>query len=290
MKAATTIEKVCHVLKAFHGCPSLGLTQVAELTGLLNSDVHRILKSLQQFGFIEQDGERGRYRLGLELLELGYLVHHRLRLSDVARPVLRELAEKAGGVANLATLDLIDTKIVFIEQIGSLSEGQTPWRIGQRVDFPHTTAVGKTLLAHLDPEMIGIVIGSKGLQRRTRRTITNEADLERELRCVRERGFATDCEEALEGASCIGAPVRDYTRRVVAAVSVSMEADRLVSVGERKVAALVMSAAAKISAVLGGTSRSVPVSANAARVRSRVPARTMPESQESKGREPSVTA
>lgn len=282
MKTATTIEKVCQVFRAFHGGTSLGLTQIAALTGLLKSDVHRILKSLQQFGFIEQDGERGRYRLGLELLELGHLVHQRLRLSEVARPVLRQLAESAGGVANLATLDLIDSKIIFIEQIGTLSTGHSPWRIGERVEYPHATAVGKALMAHIDPVMIKIVLGSKGLVRRTQHTITSEAALEDDLRCIRERGYATDFEEALEGGSCIGAPVRDYTRRVVAAVSVSMETHRLSNIGERNVAVLVMSAATKISAMLGGTVRTTPISISSSRLRSQADGAAPP--RESKGR------
>src|ERR1019366_5463244 len=120
------------------------------------------------------DSERGRYRLGLELLELGHLVHQRQRMSEVARPVLRHLAEVTGGVANLAILDLIESKVVFIEQIGTLSANQVPWRIGHKLESPHTTAVGKTLLAHLDPGMIAAVLGPKGLQRRNKTTMTTE--------------------------------------------------------------------------------------------------------------------
>ena len=271
------------MFNAFQGSSALGLTQVAALTGLLKSDVFRLLKSLQRFGFIEQDEERGRYRLGLALLELGHLVHHRLRLNDVARPVLRQLAELSGAVANLAILDPIDSKIVFIEQIGTLRPGQLPWRIGQRVECPHATAVGKTLLAHLDPELIGLVLGPKGLRQRTRHTITTVTALDRELRIVRERGYATDWEEALDGSSCIGAPVRDYTRRVVAAVSLSMETHSLAKVGEEEVAALVKSAAAKISAMLGCAVKSAMSSVNVSRLHSQVAPSEEPKPRESRG-------
>ena len=150
MKAATTVEKVCRVLNAFSGRPSPGLTEVAENTGLLKSDAHRILKSLEMFGFIEQDRESRRYRLGLELLKLGHLVHARLHLSDTARPFLRALSEAAGGTANLAIFDPVDREIIFVEQIDCPSEVQIRWRIGHSA-FTHATAVGKTILAHLDP-------------------------------------------------------------------------------------------------------------------------------------------
>ena len=250
MKAATTVEKVCRVLNAFSGRPSPCLTEVAENTGLLKSDAHRILKSLEMFGFIEQDRESRRYRLGLELLKLGHLVHARLHLSDTARPFLRALSEAAGGTANLAIFDPVDREIIFVEQIDCPSEVQIRWRIGHSA-FPHATAVGKTILAHLDPETARAVVEKSGLSRKTRHTITSVAELERELHRVREAGYAVDREEGVEGACCIGAPVRSHTGCVVAAVSVSMMKVRLARLREAEVIALVKSAAGKISGALG---------------------------------------
>jgi DNA-binding IclR family transcriptional regulator len=250
MKPATTIEKVCRVLNAFGPRPSMGLTEVSGLTGLLKSDVHRILKSLAQFGFIEQDAQNRRYRLGLELLKLGHLVRERLQLSDIARPHLRHLAESVGASANLAVFDPVDQEIIFIEQIDAPSEVQIRWRIGRRVTA-HATAVGKTLLAYLDPEVTRGVITKTGLEKRTRYTITDPKEFERELANIRVAGYGLDREEAVLGASCVAAPVRDHTGRVVAAVSVSMLAGRMGRQRETEIAGIVRSVAARIAAALG---------------------------------------
>jgi IclR family KDG regulon transcriptional repressor len=228
----------------------MGLTEVAEHTGLLKSDVHRILKSLEHFGFIEQDAHTRRYRLGLELLKLGHLVHDRLHLSDTARPFLRWLSEATEAATNLAIFDPVDEEVIFIEQIDSSSEVQIHWRIGRRV-APHATAVGKTLLAYLDPEVVRKVCEKTGLERKTRYTLTTPAELETELARIRESGYGVDREEAVMGACCIAAPVRDHKCRVVAAVSASMLAVRLGRAREREIAALVRSAAARISGELG---------------------------------------
>jgi DNA-binding IclR family transcriptional regulator len=116
---------------------------------------------------------------------------------------------------------------------------------------PHATALGKILLAYLDPEAAHKVIQKCGLPRQTRHTITDPAELDRELASIREAGYAVDREEAVLGACCIAAPVRDHKCQVVAAISVSMLAVRLEHLRERDVAAIVRTAAARISAALG---------------------------------------
>lgn len=237
----------------------MGLTEVAALTGLLKSDVHRILKSLEQFGFVEQDAGTRRYSLGLGLLKLGHLVHDRLHLNDIAKPFMQQLSDAADASVDLAVFDPVDEEMIFVEQIDSPSEAKVRWRIGQRVPA-HATAVGKTLLAYLDPELARKVIEQGGLKRKTRYTITDPLALERELAEIREAGYAVDREEAVPGVCCVAAPVRDHGGRVVAAVSGSMLAVRLERSCESDVAALVLSAAARVSAALGylGRASSAP--------------------------------
>ncbi len=83
-------------------------------------------------------------------------------------------------------------------------------------------------------------------------TITDLSRLEKEYRAVRENGYATDREEAVAGAFCIGAPVRDHTGEVVAAVSVSMMVARVAMADEPRLINIVTQTASKISAALGG--------------------------------------
>ena len=82
MKPATSIEKVYRVLNAFRARPSFGVTELAEQTDLLPSDVHRILRSLAHFGYVAQDEHTKKYRLGLELLKLGHLVGERIEFTE----------------------------------------------------------------------------------------------------------------------------------------------------------------------------------------------------------------
>lgn len=250
MEPASSIAKVCHVLDAFRKRPSMGVAEVAERTGLLRSDAHRILTSLAAFGYIEQDAETRKYHLGLEILKLGNVVLQRIEIRDVGRPLLRELSEKTEATANLAIFDPREMEVIFVEQIDSLAAVQIKARIGSRAS-PHATAVGKVITAYLDPRTARQFLKKEGLPRKTARTITDAAALARDLAAVRTRGYALDREEAVEGACCIGAPVRDRTGSVVAAVSVSMMAGSFNRWHEPQLAGIVKSVAARFSAALG---------------------------------------
>ncbi len=250
MKPATSIEKVCRVLAAFRSRPSLGITEVAQKTVLLPSDVHRILRSLEHFGYVSQDGETRKYRLGLELLKLGDLVYQRLELREVARPFMRRLAENTRATASLALLDKPNLEIVLVEQIDSPEELQIKRRLGTRV-WAHATAVGKVLLAGVGRPVARRILKRQGMPRRTPNTICDPAAMEQELNLVRERGFATDHAEGLAGVMCYGAPVRDHRNEVAAALAISVMAAQVSAADEPRLVAAVRKAAGEISAAIG---------------------------------------
>ena len=250
MKPATTIVKVCRLLGAFRDHPSMGITELAAKTELLPSDVHRILTSLESFGYIEQDAHTKKYHLGLELLKLGHTVLQRLEVREIGRPLLRRLSEKVEATANMAIFDSRQLEILFVEQIDSPNEIQIRARIGAPAS-PHSTGLGKTITAFLDADTARRSLKKNGLRKRTAHTITDAAELEREFAKIRAQGYAVDREEAVEDACCLAAPVYDHTGAVVAAISVSMMAARFYRWGEPDLAAIVKSFAKKFSTTLG---------------------------------------
>lgn len=250
MKPATSIEKVCRVLHTLRSQPSMGVKELADRAGLLRSDAHRILTSLEVFGYVGQDQETKKYFLGLELLKLGHFVYQHLDLREIARPFMRSLSELADATANLAILDSRDLEIVYVEQVDSPSELQIKMRIGARAS-PHATAVGKMLTAHQERSLARRILRKDGLVRKTRRTITDPVQLQLEYERIRSQDYAMDREEAVEGACCIAAPVRGHAGDVIAAMSISMMAARLSAVDEPRLITMVRTTAARISSALG---------------------------------------
>ena len=250
MKPATTVVKVCRLLAAFRDHTSMGVTELSAKTELLPSDVHRILTSLEVFGFIEQDVHRKKYHLGLEPLKLGHTVLKRLEVREIGKPLLRRLSQHLESTANMAIFDSRELEIIFIEQIDSPTEILIRARIGATAS-PHATGLGKIITAFLDPGTARALLKKNGFRRRTAHTITDAAELEREFVRIRAQGYAVDREEAVEGACCVAAPVHNHTGAVVAAISASMMAVHFYRWNEADLAAIVKASAAKFSATLG---------------------------------------
>ena len=198
----------------------LPLTDLAERSGLSLGTVHRLLKTLAGSGYVRQDVDK-RYALGTALLPLGDAATR--LLGSWAQPYLARLVEASGETSNLAVLE--DDRVVYLAQAPGRHRVRMFTEVGRRV-LPHTTAVGKVLMAWQDETQVRRVVARLGLPRHTARTITEPAAFLRELTRVRAQGFALDDEEEEEGVRCVAVPVGPGPT-AVAAVSVSGPASRV---------------------------------------------------------------
>ncbi|BBY56390.1 IclR family transcriptional regulator [Mycobacterium koreense] len=207
------IDRVSLILDAFEGPGRLTLAQIVRRTGLPRSSAHRMLESLVQLRWLRRDGRD--YELGIRLVELGSLAMHQDRLHNAALPKLRELHAATGLVVHLAILDGPD--VFFIEKIGNRMASAIPTRVGGRQPA-HCTALGKALLAYVDPAELDEICAGP-LAHRTRYSIATGTQLRAELGRIRERGVAVDREEAMAGVGCLAAPIGN-PGEAVAALSV----------------------------------------------------------------------
>ncbi|APE35073.1 IclR family transcriptional regulator [Nocardia mangyaensis] len=208
------IERMTLILDAFDSTtPSLTLLGLSERTGLPRSTVHRILDQMIRLRWLAHTP--GGYRLGLRVLELGGLAAEHNELREVVGPLLYDLSQRTGLIGHLAVLD--GREVLILDRAGGRSRVAIPTRVGGRLPA-HCTAVGKALLATLEP---GIAEASlRGSTARTARTIVDRAELHRELARIRNRqGVAVDTEESLPGVACVAVPIRG---RGVALAAISL--------------------------------------------------------------------
>lgn len=182
------------------GAP-LGIGEIAELTGLPQGTAHRLLQSLQARGYVRRDGSR-KYSLGTAVVRLSDAAQRSLAHS--ARPFLSQLVELSGETANLAVLEGDD--VVYVAQVPSPHTLRMFAEVGRHV-APHSTAVGKVLLAAMPREQVRAVVRRTGLAARTPSTITDLAAFEAELDLVTSQGWAADEEEQEVGVRCVAVPV-----------------------------------------------------------------------------------
>ena len=207
-----------------------GLSEIAARTGLPYGTIHRLLRTLLVRGYVRQESDR-RYALGGALVRLGGVAE---RMVGVwAQPYLTKMVELSGETANLAVLE--GDFIVYVAQVPSPRRLRMFAEVGRRV-LPHSTAVGKVLMADRADAEVTSLIRRTGMPRRTANTITDLPGMLAELRRVRERGYAMDLGEEELGVHCLAVPVHDGNR-VVAAMSVSGPAERIDALDRDELAA-----------------------------------------------------
>jgi len=139
---------------------------------------------------------------------------------------------------------------VYIDKIEADTAVRLYSQVGRRSPV-HCTALGKALLAHLPREKVCEILAVKGMRRYTPDTIVSVPAFLKELERVRERGFALDMGEHEPLVHCVGAPIRDYTGAVVAALSVTLVAAEVSEDSLMRYARLVMEAAGAVSRDMG---------------------------------------
>jgi DNA-binding IclR family transcriptional regulator len=219
-----TVQKIGPVLDLFT-CeqPEWGVSAVAEAIGVPRSSAHALLASLVDTGLL-QCRNRGRYRIGWRVVEMGQTLRASVDVQAASADVMQQLVESFGETCHLAVMDRYKT--LYVDKIvGNHALNVMGARVGSHVDM-HCTAIGKVLLAACEPEEVRRFVTSKPLRRLTPATITNPVALGHELDMVRSSGHAFDNGEAVTEVHCVAAPIRDDLGAIVAAISMSVPVTR----------------------------------------------------------------
>ena len=202
----------------------ISLSGLAESTALAPSTAHRLLASLRERGFAQQDPETGLWHIGARAFTVGNAFLRGRSYVALARHHMRDLVERSGETANLAALD--QNEAVYLTQIECDEMMRAFARPGTRVPL-HCSGVGKALLAALPEREAESIIASAGLARLTKRTLVDLEALRGDLSLSRRRGFAIDDGEHAVGLRCVAAAIHDDGGRPLAALSISGPAARI---------------------------------------------------------------
>lgn len=198
--------------------PSLSLSQIVELLQLNKSTVYRVLSTLESMGYLEQDPITGQYRPGLKVLQLGYTAIHTLELRQIAHPYLEKLSQELMETVSLAVLDGFRT--IYVDRIRNQSIVGVVLGVGSSLSA-HCTALGKVLLADLPAKDINQLLASNELNAYTPKTLRTRKSLLAVLEEIRQQGYAVDDEELASGLRAVAAPIRDLSKRTIAAANVT---------------------------------------------------------------------
>jgi DNA-binding IclR family transcriptional regulator len=245
-----SLGRVLDVLGLFDGERSeLSLSEIAALLEWPVPTAHRAIGTLAERGFLERDPHTKRFRLGAEVVRLAASLMCGLQLPELARPHLQALTETTGETASLAIID--GAEVVFLSSSAGTFRLRVEASPGLRVPA-HCSALGKCLLAQLDPEEARRRLGCEPYPPGTEASARTWAALAPRLATARAAGYALSVGEYEVGmlACAVPVPARDgiVAAMNVASTTARMSPEALVEVVVPKLKA----AAAAIGRAQGG--------------------------------------
>jgi IclR family KDG regulon transcriptional repressor len=248
-KIIGSVQRAIDILDLFdRRTQELGVTDIARILNLPKSTIAGLILTLEYNNYLDQNTETRKYRLGFKLAERAGVFLDQFDLRRIALPVLEELRNSSNESVNLAIRD--GEYVIYIERmLGDNTLGMRS-EIGKR-ELIHSTALGKAILAQLPETEIKQFVSTYDFKPVTPRTITDPAAFLFEIKETKSRGFSIDNQENELGGRCVAAPIIDYLRRPVAAISMSVPIQRFPKEKTPEFGAMVSWAARKISAQLG---------------------------------------
>lgn len=213
-----TLIRFFKIIDLLENSSELRLKDIADKLSLDKSTAHRFLKTLLKYNYIKINPANKKYSLGLKFLNIATKIIDSIDVRNVAHSYLIELEEYTNETIHLTTFD--GKRVVYIDKIESRKPIRMYSRIGNVAPI-NCTAAGKVILAFQKDDVINRVIDELDFIPLTNNTITNKEEFLKNLEEVREKGFAIDNSEHEENICCIAAPIRDYSRVVKHAVSIS---------------------------------------------------------------------
>ena len=206
--------KILNHLRAEGRAFSLG--ELAAYTRLGKPSLLRLLRTLEGMGYVSRDASRN-YRIEVETSVTGVREGLRL-LRKVSSPFAQEIQSRCGETVSVAYL--FEDHIRVVDVLESPQHIRMANFVG-RILQPYASSLAKCISAFQDEALTQTLLDVYGIYRSTKNTLVDHLAIQNEFASVRARGFAEDREETVEGGYCIGAPIHNPEKKVIAAISVS---------------------------------------------------------------------
>ncbi len=214
-----SVHRTLDILEVVAARGGASAREIADSTGLPLPTVYRLARELLDTDYLVHIREEKRFELGYKLHQLGVSLHEQIGVPREVRTEVSALHERLDLAAYFAVHRGSQIAVVFT------ADSPTCPRL-RPIDFgfheaPHATALGKILLANMEPEQVSRHLGEEPMQRFGPGTITSHRELGDQLQVVADRGVAWEFGEFQAGATCVAAAVRGASGALIGSVAVS---------------------------------------------------------------------
>ena len=225
------------------------VSEISKKLGYSQSKTYRLVRTFIKYGFLQEHNGTAQYSLGLNVLRLGILARQRFNISEIARPLMKELSLLTKETVLLTAVN--GTKGIVLERV----ESEEPVRYsvfqpGASIPL-HAGASSKILMAYLPEGDWDRIIAKEGLKRYTPNTISDIKKLKAHLREIRKRGYAFSDQEVDRDVRAIAAPILNGSGELVGGLSIAGPVYRIGKKRVGSLAELVIEYTQKISSNLG---------------------------------------
>jgi DNA-binding IclR family transcriptional regulator len=217
-----TTDTALDIIETIEELEGPTLSDITDKHDIAKSTAHRHLQTLLHREYIVKEGST--YHLSLKFMRLGEHSRHRRPEYPLIKSTVDDIARETQEQAQFFIEEHNRGRYVYFQR------GERAVRTGSLVGRAaplHTGSSGKAILAFLPDERIQEIIDDVGLEPMTEHTITDEYELWQEIEEIRERGYAFNDSEYIEGVRGVGAPVMHPGGNVLGGLSVSGAANRL---------------------------------------------------------------
>jgi DNA-binding IclR family transcriptional regulator len=211
---------------------SLSVQEIAERLNIPLSTTYRYIETLEERGFLGKNSNGKNFKLGFMVYQIGNIVFLQMRLIDIALPYMKSLASLSGET--LLLMMVSGAKALCIESIESDRLIRLSLKRGASLPL-HAGAPSKLLLAFQKESFIESFLKKAVLVKYTSTTTTDPEILKRELKTIREQGFAFSNQEVDMGDCAIAAPILDESENLIAGLAIAGPAERFEGNKERMV-------------------------------------------------------
>ena len=201
-----SLEKGMAVLGAFaKSGPTQNLSEIAKATGMVLPTATRYVKTLEDLGFLFRNQTNKNYSLSPKILSIGFSFVENLEIKHRVSSHLLELCK--GDNVDTACAILDHTEVVYIECFRADALVTLNLSVGSRLPA-YCTALGRVILAYMDPQTAKEILMASDLQPLTPFTITDPKVILKQLKTIREQGYAYNEQELLQGQVAIAVPIK----------------------------------------------------------------------------------
>ncbi len=245
-KKVNSVNKAMEILDSYTlNKPMLGITELSKKLEVSKSTIHRLITTMQKKGFLEQDPETRKYKLGLNILRLSEVIYKNNDIRTISLPIMHKLRDQTEESVYLNIISQEQLGRICIAKFESYHGLKHSVEIGKLLPL-HVAASGKILLAYQDEGKIRQV-----LNHILDNGNNEKEELLRDLKKIREQGYGFSVGERIPGASSLSAPIKNNKNRVIAGLTISGPTIRFTSEKIEQFIELLLSATLEISRNFG---------------------------------------